>query len=359
MKINQICLKNYRNFEIQTFYFFDGLNVLVGENGTGKTNVLEAINILSSGRSNKTTMLTNTIMNTKKESEINGEFYDENRKISVKVLISNNNKKVFLDGKIKNKSSLFFCTIDAVPFSIDDYIKFMGSPAERRKLFDFLISKLDLEYLLMLKEYNSLIKEKNNVLKNKTELINIHINSLLDVIDLKLFDLNRKIYSKRKSFVETLNFILLQLHDSGFEGTDLYNVCYVSEEKIINDFEEFKSRRNFDLKLLSSSAGIHKDDFRIIYGNKDICIYGSQGQIKLALILLKLAYAKIIYRIKGTSPILLFDDVLGDLDNDKQTTLLKYLNKGWQAIISTPSIVGLDKEIVEKAHIIKMKGGKR
>ena len=122
MKINQICLKNYRNFEIQTFCFFDGLNVLVGENGTGKTNVLEAINILSSGRSNKTTMLTNTIMNTKKESEINGEFNNENRKISVKVLISNNNKKVFLDGKIKNKSSLFFCTIDAVPFSIDDYI---------------------------------------------------------------------------------------------------------------------------------------------------------------------------------------------------------------------------------------------
>lgn len=348
MKIDSIKIVNFRGFDEIQLKFNEKLNVIIGKNGVGKTSVLESIAILSTGRSYKTHHIYETINQKKDESIIEGVFIDNKSQKIAKVLISKYFKKMWLNQTLINKLSNYIGFVDVVTFSSFDVIDFLSSPSERRKLFDFFLCGVNHEYLKNLQKYNNLIKEKNKVLKNQETLENINITGLLDVYDEQLYYLNNILANFRKDFVKNINDI--------YKAIKKPNVDFVLKYSPNFDFNkglnEFCKNRNNDLKLKSSSVGIHKDDYSIDFNNMDLCIYGSQGQVKLALILLKICFATYIVKKTNRLPILLFDDVLGDLDFEVQNKLINIMDKEWQIIISTPSVSDLQSDLIETANII-------
>lgn len=354
MKISSLELTNFRGLIKKTLFFNEGLNILIGKNGSGKTSILESIVILTSGRSHRTHQLQTVINKKSDESELIAHFKGQKTQKKAKVLISKYFKKMWLDEVFMKSNSDYLGFAHAVVFSSQDILSFLNSPAERRKIFDSMICSLDKEYMKDLKSYKDTIKEKNKVLKEYQSLNNIDVFLLLDVLDEKLYFLNKKIYIKREEFINSLNMFLSNLVLSEQTEKSHIKIIYDSHFKNNIAFTDFLKYRKSDTFYRTSSIGIHKDDFGIIDGNMDLCIYGSQGQIKFSLILLKLAFGLYLARKENTPPIMLFDDILGDLDTQKQLDVFKNINSDWQVIISSPSISGLKSEIINNAYIINM-----
>lgn len=354
MLIKRIQLCNFRKFNNFSIEFGQNINFLVGFNGVGKTSVLEGISVLTHGRSFKTSNLDDTVTTGKEESLLFGEFEIKKTQKNIKVLNSKYYKKIWVDNTMIQRMSDLVGIVDVVVFSSYDVMSFLRSPYERRKMFDLFICNFDHNYLIDLKKYNKLVKEKNKVLKGLYEETDIKTESLLDVLDEQLFILNKRINAIRTEYVESINDLLNKIIDVGKFEFDAIRIKLVSAVTRTTTYSDFLKNRIQDKKNASCHFGIHKDDFRIFNNDMDICIYGSQGQVKLSLILLKLAVAVHINRNKQTNPILVLDDIMGDLDVDKQNELLKTLQNGWQVVISTPTILNLDKNIIKNSNIIEI-----
>lgn len=348
MKIDSIQVINFRIFTCVQLSFEENLNVIVGKNGVGKSSILESIGLVSTGRSYKTRNLQETINQNNEETSINAVFKDGKTTKTAKVLISKYFKKMWLNGTLVNKVSDFIGFIDVVTFSSFDVISFLSSPSDRRKMFDSFICGINPEYLRSLQKYNNLVKEKNKLLRDQENIKNINIDDLLDIYDEQLYLLNKYLINVRKDFVKNINSIFMRLDKKKINLV----LKHTSNFNADNSLNEFCKNRNKDLKFKSCSVGIHKDDYNIDNNDMDLCIYGSQGQIKQALILLKICFATYIKEDQNRVPILLFDDVLGDLDYQTQNKLINIINNGWQIIISTPSVSDLQEDIAKKANII-------
>lgn len=356
MYLQKLKLNYFRNYENLELEFNNNVNVFVGNNAHGKTNIIESIYISSITKSYRTVKDTECISFDKEYFRNEHIYIDDNgKKIEVEVYLDNNGTKQIKDSGIKvNKYSDFIGKIPLVVFSPDNMNIVKGSPANRRKFLDILISQISKKYVIYLQEYNKLIKLKNNILKLEKEKIDINY---LDILDEKIAEKIEYISTLRGEFVDKVENEGKKIQKELSKETECLKLEYISDfksknkEEILNSL--LKSREN-DIFRKTSNKSIAHDDFLVFVNDKEVAKYGSQGQNRTALLSLKLAEFEILKEIKETVPLILLDDVFSELDKGRINYLIEYL-KNYQVFITTTEIDSI--ESINDKTIFKVQNG--
>lgn len=332
MIIESVELKNYRNYNELHMDFSQGTNLLYGDNAQGKTNILEAIYVCATTKSHRGSKDKEMIGFGEEEShmKLNIRKNDVPYRIDMHLRM-NKTKGVAINGIPIHKASELFGVVNVVFFSPEDLNIIKNGPAERRRFIDMELCQLNKLYVHSLVQYNKIIMQRNKLLKEiyyKPEY-----EATLDIWDLQLLSYGREIIAYREDFISTLNGIIKEIH---------YNLSGKREELLIKyypnvekeNFEKalIKSRPQ-DLKQKMTLTGPHKDDIIFYVNQIDIRKFGSQGQQRTAALSLKLAEIEIVKKIVKDYPILLLDDVLSELDKNRQEHLLSVI-KHIQTIIT-------------------------
>lgn len=363
MFIKRLTLTNFRNYESADIYFKNGVNVIFGNNAQGKTNILEAINFCSIGKSMRTKKEKEVIKMGQEFSKVKVEIQEEKSSRTIEIVFSKNNKKtVKINGIAIHRIGELMGELPCVFFSPDELKLIKESPEDRRRFMDIAISQISKNYFYLLGKYEKVINQRNKLLKS---------SSSIDVIKDSVFIWNEqlsaigsKIIYMRKDFLEKLTPFAQLAHSyltSSEEGLSL-SYTGVSGDTV----DEIKAKLltslnkslEKDYKLGFTSVGPHRDDIKIIVNDIDIKAYGSQGQQKTTALSLKLAELEIIKNETGKMPILLLDDVFSELDGVRRKKLLNFCSKTQTLITSTDNVKAeLSDRIlnVDKANINVLK----
>lgn len=355
MQIQELKLLNFRNYERLTLSFASNLNVIYGANGSGKTNLVEAIYVLALTRSFKQINDRNLIRRDTNLTKIEGSVLG-NYQNNYKVIITPEGKKVKVDNNKITKISDYISRINIVLFNPNDLKMIKDTPSIRRKYLNIAISQLYVEHLQELNNYNKLIKLRNSYLK-KMYLNGNYLGSYLDVITEKLIDEGIKIYERRKNYISLINKQISVIYQKIVGEGDL-QLSYVSDFDKKNKEEMlalYKKNLTRDLSLGKTNIGVHHDDLIFFLDGVDLKDYGSEGQQKNAVISWKFSEMAIFELKKGVKPILILDDLLSELDKDKIRNILTFIHEEVQTFITTTEIEKVefllgDKEF-KKIHI--------
>ena len=365
MKISKLSLVNFRNYSNISISLNKNMNIFVGDNAQGKTNILEGITILALTKSHRVGVNPNIIMFNKHKSKISGVVKKDTSISKLEVEISEDYKKLRVNKKEIKKVSDYISYLNVIVFTPDDLDIIKGSPNIRRNLLNIELSQLSKKYLIIYNEYNKLLKTRNEYLKM---LFNNSLadKNYLDIITDKLIEKAVYIYQKRKEYIDFINLNIDKYYqditkDSGVKIKYIPNIEIdnYEEDKIIEVMrKKFKKNYLKELNYGMTIYGPHRDDFSFDYQGMDLKYYGSQGQQRLAIISFKLAEIPIFKELCNTTPVLLLDDIFSELDIKKRNSLLKIINNNdIQSIITTTDLKNINKRYVENADIFTVKSG--
>ena len=362
LKISKLSLKNFRNYLDLYIDFNDKLNIIIGNNAQGKTNILEAIYFLSITKSflsvsEKTLIYRNKDFSLVKGEVINGGF---NKKLSI--LINNTGKKIEINQKLIKRNIDYLGNLRVIIFSPDDIRLLKDSPGNRRRFLNIELSQLYDKYVNLLSKFNVILKQRNEYLKIiKGGNLNL---DYFNILNDKYVDLSVSIYLYRYNFINKINEYIEDKYYfiSGDKGLI---VKYVSDIEIndknlmkvnmINRLNEVKDR---EVMYGNTLIGPHKDNFCFYLNDNNLSLYGSQGQLKMAILALKMAEIDVFKNVTGDTPILLLDDIFSELDIDKRNKLIKFLNDDVQTIMTTTDLSEIDEKLVEIAYVYRIENGK-
>ena len=340
MKIISLDLKNFRNYSSASVKFADGLNVLYGQNASGKTNMLESIFFSSVLSSPRTTKDKEMIRLGETAAVIKIVVEKRFKKHTIILQIDSQNKKrILLDGIPVNRAGELLGALGVVFFSPDEMKLVKEAPAERRRFLDIGLSQQQRTYFDALSRYTQTLKQKNNLLKDYKTSSNL--DDMLDVWDAGLAKEGAIIVAKRKEYIATLNDSARKFHLLLSGNKETLTLSYESgaetdckpEELEANLLKALHASREKDKELGFSTVGPHRDDIKIEINGKDSRKFASQGQQRTVALAMKIGQV-VIYRDEiGETPILLLDDVLSELDETRQHVLLDLVN-GFQTILT-------------------------
>lgn len=359
MKLQKIYLKNYRNYDDILLELNNNLNIIIGDNAQGKTNLLESIYVLAVTKSFLSISDKNLINFNSRYSMIKGIVdyngsYDE-----LELLINDNGKVVKINKKEIKKLSDYISKMNVILFSSDSIRIFKDSPSCRRKYFNIQISQINKIYLANLNNYNLVLRQRNEFLK----IININKESdmsYLDILDDKYISLSIDIYNYRRKYVDLVNKYIGDIFYSitGLEGLKMIYTSNVSNLDKDMFKDKLKSNLSREIQYKMTFIGPNRDDFYFDLNGKNLSLYGSNGQIRSAVLALKLAEVKLFTDVLSDTPILLLDDIFSELDIDKRNKVIKYLDNDIQTIVTTTDIENIDKNVRNKANVYKIENGK-
>ncbi len=356
MYVRKISLKNYRNIERLDLELKDGINIFYGQNAQGKTNLLESIYIGATGRSHRTHKDKELINFDENESHIRLEVQKNTIFDKIDIHLKNNSKKgIAINGIPINKLGELFGYLNVVIFSPEDLSLIKQGPQERRKFIDMELCQISNIYYYNLCQYYKILKQRNSLLKKLAK-----DNSLKDTLfiwDSQLVNFGCKIIKERCLFIEKLNSISQKIHKQITNNKEHLELKY-KPSVLANEFKE-KLEKNIekDIFYTSTSYGPHKDDMLFFINNINARDFGSQGQQRTASLSTKLAEIQLIKEEKGILPVLLLDDVLSELDKDRQKFLIKNI-KNLQVIITCTGVEDVLKNLDEKCNIFNVSNGK-
>ena len=345
MWIKKIKIKNFRNYKEEKINLEKNINIFYGENAQGKTNIIESIFLCSLGKSFRAKKDIEMIKLNEKNSIVEIEYQKKDRDGKIKIELGNK-KNIYINEIKINKLSELLGKINIVIFTPDDINILKGGPQNRRRFLDIMISQLRPNYMHTLSLYLKTIEQRNKYLRqikeeNKDE-------NLLDIWDEKLCDYAIKIYEYRNEFINKIIDKIKNIHYNITNKKEDINLEYITECKNKNEFLNLlKQRRKLDIIKGFTTKGIHRDDFVIYINNKEINIYGSQGQNRTAMLSLKLAELEVINDEIGEYPILLLDDFMSELDKNRRKNFLKNI-KDTQVIIT-----GTEKLDIENLNYLE------
>ncbi len=338
MQIQELKLLNFRNYEKVQVAFHKHLNIIYGKNGSGKTNLVEAIYVLALSRSFKQNSDKTLIRNDTDLTKIEGTILS-NYKNVYKVILTPEGKKVKIDNNKITKISDYISKINVILFNPSDLRMIKDTPSIRRKYLNIAISQLNVEYLKQLNQYNKLIKTRNIYLK-QMYLNGNSLQSYLDIITEKLVEVGISIYTIRKDYIDFINSFIQEIYKKITMKGDL-KVIYCSDyankskEELLKFYKKNLSK---DLAFGKTNFGVHHDDLDFKLDNLSLKDYGSEGQQKNAVISWKLSEIEIIKKEKKVTPILILDDLFSELDVEKIENIFKFINKDIQTFITTTEI---------------------
>ncbi|WP_418509423.1 DNA replication/repair protein RecF [Corallibacter sp.] len=326
MILKSLSLLNYKNFESQSFTFNDKINCFVGNNGVGKTNVLDAIYHLSFGKSYFNPIASQNIKHGEQFFVVNGEYDKLDNSEKIVVSLKKGQKKVIKrNGKAYEKFSDHIGFLPLVIISPADRDLIIEGSSTRRKFIDSVISQSDKAYLEDVINYNKIVTQRNSLLKYFA-LNNTFNKDTLEVYDSQLHTFGHRIFEKRQAFLEVFVPIFKARYKAISSGDETVDLLYKSD-LLENTLEVLlKNCINKDKALQYTSAGTHKDDLEFTIESHPIKKFGSQGQQKSFLIALKLAQFDFIKTQSGVSPILLLDDIFDKLDEQRVSKIIKLVD---------------------------------
>lgn len=349
MIIKSLELENFRNYENLILEFDGSTNILFGDNAQGKTNILEAIYIAGTTKSHKSSKDKDVIKFNSEESHI--RMVVEKKEIPYKIdmhLRKSKAKAVAVNGMPIKKAAELLGIVNIVFFSPEDLNIIKNGPAERRRFIDMELCQLDKFYLYNLTNYNKIVNQRNKLLKDI--YFNDDLKDTLDIWDSQLVSYGSKIIERRESFINQLNEIVYDIHKKLSGAKEEIRIQYDPNISIDQYEKKLKENREKDIKLKMTSTGPHRDDIGFYFGDIDIRKFGSQGQQRTTALSLKLSEIELVKKMTGDTPVLLLDDVLSELDSNRQNYLLNSIDDV-QTIVSC---TGLDEFINNRFHINKI-----
>ena len=349
MIIESIELKNYRNYKELHMEFNQGTNILYGDNAQGKTNILEAVYVCCTSKSHKSAKDRDIIRFDQDESHIKLQIRKNNVPYRIDMHLKKNKPKgIAINGVPIRKASELFGIANVVFFSPEDLNIIKNGPGERRRFMDAELCQLDKLYLTDLAGYNHVLNQRNKLLKDMYKQPDL--GATLDVWDMQLVNYGRKIFGKRREFVESLNEIIKEIHRNLTGGIENIEVIYEPSVESEALEESLFRNRDRDLRMKMTSSGPHRDDLMVAVNGIDIRKYGSQGQQRTAALSLKLSEIYLVEKIIHDKPVLLLDDVLSELDSSRQNYLLESIHDIQTMITCT----GLDDFVSHQFTINKV-----
>jgi len=352
MIIKSLELSNFRNYDHLNISFSPDVSILYGDNAQGKTNILEALFVASTTKSQKGSKDKEMIRFNESEAHI--RMFIENKDVKRKIdmhLKDNRTKGVAIDGIPIKKASELYGIMNIISFSPDDLSIIKEGPAERRRFCDMELCQLDKFYLHNYTGYNKVLEQRNNLLKQIS--LNSELKDTLNIWDEQLIGFGSYIIEKRKFFIEEINKIASDIHYNLTEGKEKLKISYSPSV----DKEDFRnvllSSREKDINLKMTNIGPHRDDMIFSVNGEDAKKYGSQGQQRTVALTLKLSEIELVKERTGNNPVLLLDDVLSELDRNRQKKLLENIS-GVQTIITCTGLEEFVKQRIKYDKVYKV-----
>ncbi len=365
MILKKLSLINFRNYQKISISFNNTVNIFIGNNAQGKTNILESIYVLALTKSHRNVNDVHLIKYNGEYTKIEGKIKKNNLIDTLEIKITKTEKKVFKNKNNVKRISDYISNLNVILFTPDDLEIIKGSPSIRRNLLNIEISQISNQYITILNEYNKLLKNRNEYLKL------LYVNHFsdkkyLDIITDQLIEKAIYIYKKRKNFIDDINKNISNIYRfiTGIDGLYIryINNCDIDifDENKIREQMLKKYKNNYKKEILNGMTlyGPHRDDFEFLIGDENLKLFGSQGQQRLSIICFKLSEIDIFKEKNNTSPILLFDDIFSEIDKIKKNKLIKLINKDIQTIITATDLRGMSKNLIEKSSIFKVASGK-
>ena len=349
MIIKSLELQNFRNYNTLQLDFDNGTNIFYGDNAQGKTNILEAIFMTATTKSHKGSKDQDIIQFGHEEAHIRSYLFKEEitRQIDMH-LRKGKTKGIAIDSQRIKKAADLMGLLNVVFFSPEDLSIIKNGPAERRRFIDMELCQLDSFYLYNLNHYNKIVNQRNKLLKDLS--MKPGLKETLSIWDSQLVSFGAKVIERREIFISQLCDIISELHAKLSGGKEKIRILYEKNVEI-DDFEErLKKSQEKDMILKQSTVGPHRDDIIFIVNDIDIRRFGSQGQQRTAALSLKLSEIELVKKSIKDTPVLLLDDVLSELDSNRQNYLLNSIG----AIQTIITCTGLDEFVKNRFEINKI-----
>ena len=352
MWIKKLKLNNFRNYQTQEIEFDKNINIIYGENAQGKTNIIESIFLSSVGKSFRTNKEKELIKFNENFCNVEIDYEKSDRDGNIKIDIST--KKNIYINKIKiKKLSELLGNIHTVIFTPDDINILKGGPENRRKFLNIMISQLRPKYMHIYSLYNKALEERNNYLKKiKQENTN---EEMLEIWDEQLISYGKIISEYRKEFIDKIKNKIKIIHKNITGEKEEIKINYLTDCLDENNYRELlKQRKKLDIIKGYTTRGIHRDDFQIFINDILVNVYGSQGQHRTAILSLKISELQVVNDEIGENPILLLDDFMSELDENRRSNFIENI-KDTQVIITCTEKFEINNT---NAKYFKVKEGK-
>ena len=366
MELQSLRLVNYRNYTDLTLNFSDGVNVFLGENAQGKTNLLESIYVLALARSHRTSSDKDLIRWQEKEATISGRVKKSISDTPLSLHFSNKGKKARVNHLEQSKLSQYIGQLNVILFAPEDLELVKGAPSVRRRFIDMEFGQMNPLYLYNTTQYRRILKERNAYLK-RLQMKQTTDTIFLDVLTEQLVDIGSQVLLARQTFLERLEVAAQPIHAEisnkretltlryqtslDFEKeTDLGTIKLVFEQTL-------KKQQSREIMQGSTLVGPHRDDIQFIVNDNDVAVFGSQGQQRTTALAIKLAEIDLMQQETGEYPILLLDDVLSELDANRQTHLLLAIQDKVQTFITAPTLSDIARQLIHAPRVFHVKQG--
>ncbi len=322
MIISKVLLSNFRNIENIEIFPDNRMNVICGENAQGKTNIIEAIWSLTGAKSFRGAKESEFIKFGEQKAKIEAQFLSEGIEKNIKILFDEK-KQVFLNSKKLKNSSSVVGNLNAIVFSPSDLRLLTDGPSIRRRFLDLSIGQLYPSYIEILKSYMRAVTQRNSIIKDLKYDSTVSI--MLDIFEEEISANGKKIIEMRKRYIEKLNQFLPKIYSGISQGKEILATEYIYEKEELKEL--LKKKREEDMFLGVTSVGPHRDDLIFKINGVNARSFASQGQKRSIALSLKLAEAEVIKQNVGECPICLMDDVMSELDPERQNFILNHIKE--------------------------------
>lgn len=366
MHIEQLKLTNYRNYDALALNFSPKINVFIGENAQGKTNVMESIYVLAMAKSHRTTNDKELIRWDSDYGKIEGAVQKRHGILPIELTITKKGKKGKINHIEQSRLSHYIGQMNVVMFAPEDLNVVKGSPQIRRRFIDMEIGQISPVYLHDLLTFQKILKQRNHFLKmNQGKAMPDDV--MYEVYNEQYIHAATQIIRKRFQFMDLLQEWAEPIHAGISQGKETLVIKYrtvagVEKEHTSSEIEDFLHKKLIEAKPREFDRGVtlvgpHRDDLQFLVNGYDVQTYGSQGQQRTTALSLKLAEIELIKQETNETPILLLDDVLSELDDYRQSHLLNTIQGEVQTFVTTTSVDGIHHETMEHAQLFHVKQG--
>lgn len=362
--LEYIKLKNFRSYESFELTELGPLTILVGPNAIGKTNIIEAIQLITTQTSFRNPLIRQLIHISSDKGSVTTNVTDGNRQLELELCLSENKKSFLLNQKSKRTVDLKGL-IPSVTFTPDDLNLIKGPMSARRNIFDYVGFQLSKNHYLIYKDYEKVIKHKNKMLKEGSSSL------MLDSIDEMVITCGAQLCCYRYFLFKKMLIYISQYYEKITQGKESLSACYIPswceynpETNVSIDFdrdtariyleEALKIERKKEVERKRSSIGPHTDKIEFFIDGRNASIYGSQGQQRSIVLAIKLAEVALIKEILNQKPLLLLDDVMSELDESRRNALIELIEGDIQTFITTTSLLYFEKALLDKAQIVDL-----
>ncbi|MBP2058902.1 DNA replication and repair protein RecF [Lactobacillus colini] len=367
MYLENLSLKDFRNFSKLEVNFDPYVNVFIGANAQGKTNLLEAVYFLALTRSHRTSSDKELINFEAKSATLQGLVHKSQVEVDLKMRLTPKGKLAWVNRLQQKKLSRYVGQMNAILFSPEDLSLVKGGPAIRRRFMNLEFSQINPEYLYFSNQYQQVLQQKNNYLKQLASH-KVYDQVFLDVLSEQLAGIAAEIIYRRFKYVAALNTYAQDAHSNISNGQEDLQVQYhpsisglSSDDSVEEIYQQvianFKKNKISEIRTGLTLSGPHRDDLIFTINGKNAREFASQGQQRTIALSLKLAEIQLVHQLTSEYPILLLDDVMSELDYKRQTSLLSYIYGKTQTFITTTDLEGISWEKIKSPKIFHLESG--